>query len=119
MRGRPKGTTKGEGVPYLSLAEQEKFIVELKKRNKLRDKLLFQFILYYGLRVREVAELTLSAFSDDFSQMTVQALKGGRKKETRCPGGAEKVSGEMGEEKEKRGQRHLVSAWGEQDKSFI
>jgi integrase len=74
-RGRPKGTGRKGQVRYLSEDELVRFF----KKAKLspRDNLLFNLILFFGLRSREAAELRLDTFDQDNLSATITGIKNG------------------------------------------
>jgi len=78
-RGRPPGTTKGSQVRYLTEQELSAFF-KIAKRSK-RDSLLFNLILFFGLRSREAAELKLSDFNLQDLKVTIAAVKNGLTRE--------------------------------------
>jgi integrase len=77
-RGRPRGTTKAGAVRYLSEEELARFFKQAKRSKK--ENLLFNLILYFGLRSAEAAELELTDFDWDNLTVTITAKKSGRKR---------------------------------------
>ncbi len=79
--GRPKGTTKGDAVKYLTRDELAGFFAAVRKARdvdrRLRDGLAFGLALHLGLRVGELAGLKVGDVDADAGQVRVKALKGG------------------------------------------
>jgi len=79
-RGRPKGTTKA-GLKYLDEGQLKAFFQALRKTKdavrKTRDDLTFSLIVFYGLRVCELAQLRLADIDQQRRQLRVAAAKGG------------------------------------------
>jgi len=73
--GRPRGTKKYGLIRFLADAELDAFFKTASKSR--RDSLLFNLILFFGLRSREAAELKLSDFDLENLTVTVRAVKGG------------------------------------------
>jgi len=79
-RGRPKGTTKG-GLKYLDEGQLKAFFQAIRKTKdagrKTRDDLIFSLIVFYGLRVCELARLKMGDLDLRGRQLRVAAAKGG------------------------------------------
>jgi integrase len=78
-RGRPPGTTKGGQTRYLTESELQAFF-KIANRSK-RDSLLFNLILFFGLRSKEAAELQLENFDLRDLKVEIKAAKGGLKRD--------------------------------------
>jgi len=76
---RPKGTKKS-GWKYLNERQLKAFRGALDSHGTLRDRVAMGLTLYLGLRVKELCDLKLSDIEPDSKQITVQAVKGGRKR---------------------------------------
>jgi len=72
-RGRPKGTKLNGRTRYLTESELSAFF-KVASRSK-RDSLLFNIVLFFGLRSREAAELKLSDFDLENLTVTIRAVK--------------------------------------------
>jgi integrase len=79
-RGRPKGTTKG-GLKYLDEGQLKAFLQAIRKTKdagrKTRDDLIFSLIVFYGLRVSELAGLKMGDLDLRGRQLRIAAAKGG------------------------------------------
>jgi len=76
---RPKGTKKN-GWKYLNEAQLRAFNLALKKHGSLRDQVMMGLTLYLGLRVSELINIKISDIEPESRQITVQGLKGGRRR---------------------------------------
>jgi integrase len=72
-RGRPKETTKA-GLKYLDEGQLKAFF---QATRKTRDDLIFSLIVFYGLRVCELARLRMADVDHQGRQLRVTAAKGG------------------------------------------
>lgn len=82
--GRPAGTTKDSEGLFLSNKQLVSFFGEIKKSEDEKYGLIFNLILYFGLRVSELCKMKtsdvfLGKTPGDLT-ITVEALKGGRKR---------------------------------------
>ena len=75
-RGRPKGTTKG-GLKYLNEGQLKAFFQGIRKTKdavrKTRDDLIFSLIVFYGLRVCELARSNMGDLDLRGRQLCQQA----------------------------------------------
>src|SRR4030043_1178749 len=78
-RGRPPGTTRGGQTRYLTESELSAFF-KVANRSR-RDSLLFNLILFFGLRSKETAELKLENFDLRDLKVEIKAAKGGLKRD--------------------------------------
>lgn len=74
-RGRPPGTKKDGLIRFLTDEELARFFA-LANKSK-RDGLLFNLVLFFGLRSREAAELRIADFDFQSLMVTVRGVKRG------------------------------------------
>lgn len=67
-------------MKYLNESQWEKFQRVLKKSGNLRDSLLFELTIYFGLRVSELLNLRVSHIDFQNREITIQGLKDGTKR---------------------------------------
>lgn len=77
--GRPEGTKKN-GLKYLNNEQLKAFITAVEKGKNRRNELLMKLTLFLGLRVGELARIKTADVEEDSRAITVQGLKGGRKR---------------------------------------
>jgi integrase len=77
--GRPKGTGRAGQIRYLSEEELVRFFCQAKRSP--RNALLFNLILFFGLRSREAAEMKISGFDQTNLAVTIAGLKHGLKRQ--------------------------------------
>jgi len=82
--GRPIGTGKDGVIRFLSEDEIKTFRAASKKKGKKWD-LLFSLTLYFGLRVHEISNLTLSNFDFTSRQVTIKGGKRGLQRAYEMP----------------------------------
>jgi integrase len=74
-RGRPAGTKKDGLIRFLTDEELARFFAVAKKSK--RDDLMFNLILFFGLRSREAAELKIADFNFQSLMVTIHGVKRG------------------------------------------
>lgn len=67
-------------MKYLNESQLERFNKTLKRSGNLRDILIFELTIYFGLRVSELLNLRVSHIDFTNQQLTIQGSKGGYKR---------------------------------------
>jgi len=81
MRGRPKGTGKGDSIRYLNEDQLKRFFKVVDQgRPRARDGLMYRLILFFALRVREAQGIRLADIVRDTHQISIKGIKSGRQR---------------------------------------
>jgi integrase/recombinase XerD len=76
---------KSEDIFYFTEEEEQRFFKVVKKQKNLRDICLFNFILHYGLRLKEALKIQLKDFEkrSDGMRLFINRVKNGESKSER------------------------------------
>ena len=67
-------------MKYLNENQLERFQKVVKKKGNLRDILIFELMIYFGLRVSEALNITTSHIDFENKEIVIKGLKDGTKK---------------------------------------
>lgn len=67
-------------MKYLNEDQLERFQKSVKKKGNLRDILIFELMIYFGLRVSEALNITISHIDFQNHEIVIKGLKDGTKK---------------------------------------
>lgn len=67
-----------EKIKYFDDNERKRFFKEIKKAGNARDLCLFNFMLHYGLRLREALHIKLDDLQDKQTRLYVRRVKSGK-----------------------------------------